>query len=98
MKVNLNKQFKTLTGAEIAGETYADLISKALFNGHGISSTPDEKYAAYKLSTKIIATDGQIEATEAEVALIKTVAAATLTPGAYGQLIDSLNTELSIKN
>jgi hypothetical protein len=94
MKVNLNKQFKTLTGAEIAGETYADLISKALFHGHGISAKPDEKYAAYKLSTKIIATGGLIEATDAEVALIKTVAAAALTPGAYGQVIDFLETPI----
>jgi hypothetical protein len=92
MKVNLNKQFKTITGAEVAGETYADLISKALFQGYGISSTPDEKYAAYKLSTKIIATGGVIEATEDEVTLIKNVAAAALTPGAYGQVIDFLKT------
>jgi hypothetical protein len=93
MKVNLNKQFKTLTGAEIPGETHADLIAKALFNGHGISATPDEKYAAYKLSTKIIATAGIIEATDDEIALIKTVAAAALTPGAYGQVIDLLKNE-----
>jgi hypothetical protein len=98
MKVNLNKQFKTLTGAEIAGETCADVIAKALFQGHEITATLDEKYAAYKLSTKIITTGGLIEATDAEAVLIKTVAATILTPGAYGQLIDSLTPELKMKN
>jgi hypothetical protein len=89
MKVNLNKKFKDFTGAEIAGETYADSIARGLFLGRGVSVTSaDEKYAANKLSTRIITARDDIELTEEEVALIKKVAAVTLTPGAYGQVLD----------
>lgn len=92
MNVNLNKKFRDITGAEIAGETYADALAKGLYLGRGISVTNgDEKYAAYKLSTRIIAEKGEIELTNDETALVRKVAAAVLTPGAYGQVIDFLD-------
>jgi hypothetical protein len=90
-KINLNKQFRDITGARIAGETYADAIAKGLYFGRGISVTNgEEKYAAYKLSTRIIAEKTEIELTDDETALVRKVAAAVLTPGAYGQVIDLL--------
>ena len=91
MKINLNKQFKDITGADIAGETYADALAKGLYFGRGISVTNgDEKYAAYKLSTRIIAEKNEIELSGDDAVLIRKVASSVLTPGAYGQVIDLL--------
>jgi hypothetical protein len=94
MKVNLNKEFKDLFGTVIAGEMISDRIAKNLYLGTGVADNGDEKYAAYKLSSKIIHAKGDIDVTPEELVLIKKVAAAALTPGAYGQVIDLLNTPI----
>jgi hypothetical protein len=96
MKFNLSRNFKDITGADVPGETYADTVSKGLFLGRGVSITnADEKYAAYKLSTKLIAEKGEVELSNEEIDLIKKVAAATLTPGAYGQIVDYLGERIN---
>ncbi|MDR2146069.1 MAG: hypothetical protein LBE91_06395 [Tannerella sp.] len=92
MKVDLNKNFKDIAGADIPGETMADTISKGLFLGRGVSVVDaGEKYAAYKLSTRLIADRGVVEPTDLEFDLIRKVAAAVLTPGAFGQIVDYLD-------
>jgi hypothetical protein len=96
MKLNFNIHFKDIAGVEIPGETFADAIAKALFLGRGVSlSDADEKYAAYRLSTKLLAANADIVLSDDELKLIRKVAAAALTPGAYGQLIDLLNPQLT---
>lgn len=90
-KINLNKEFTDVSGTIIAGEMISDAIAKHLYLGKGISvDNGDEKYAAYKLSSKIIHATGAIEVSPEEITLIKKTAASALTPGAYGQVIDLL--------
>ncbi|MDR2146849.1 MAG: hypothetical protein LBE91_10370 [Tannerella sp.] len=92
MKVDLNRNFKDIAGTDIPGETMADTVSKGLFMGRGVSVVDaNEKYLAYKLSTKLIAGKGETELSDAEVELIRKVAAAICTPGAYGQVVDYLD-------
>ena len=91
MKINLNKEFTDFSGSIIAGEIIADAIAKNLYLGKRVApDNGDEKYAAYKLSSKIIHAKDAIEVTPEEIILIKKVAAEALTPGAYGQGIDLL--------
>ena len=90
-QINLNKEFTDFSGSIIAGEMISDAIAKNLYLGKGIApDNGDEKYAAYKLSSKIIHSKGVIDVTPEETVLIKKVAAIALTPGAYGQVIDLL--------
>jgi 3-hydroxyacyl-CoA dehydrogenase len=90
-KIDLNRCFKDVKGLETAGDTIADVISKALFMGRGLTlSNADEKYAVYRLSIRIIAAAGAIELSDAEVEMVKKTAAALLTPGGYGQIVDLL--------
>jgi hypothetical protein len=93
-KINLNKEFRDFNGTVIAGEMISDAIAKHLYLGKGISlDNGDEKYAAYKLSSKLIHSKAEIELTTEEIQLIKKVAATGFTPGAYGQVMDFLNEE-----
>jgi hypothetical protein len=90
-KINLNKEFKDFSGSIIAGEMISDAIAKNLYLGKGIApDNGDEKYAAYKLSSKIIHAKDDMDVTPEEIILIKKVAAVALTPGAFGQVIDLL--------
>ncbi len=91
-KINLNKEFTDFSGSIIAGEKMADAIAKNLYLGNGIApNNGDEKYAAYKLSSKIIHASDDINLSDEEIVLIKKVAAVSFTPGAYGQVIDLLD-------
>jgi uncharacterized tellurite resistance protein B-like protein len=91
-KINLNRDFKDFAGTALAGEKISDAIARHLYLGRGISAdNGDEKYAAWKLCTKIISADGTLDVSPEEAELIKKVAAAALTPGAYGQVIDLIN-------
>ena len=90
-KINLNQEFTDCFGTIIAGEKISDAIAKHLYLGKGISSeNGDEKYAAYKLSAKIVTAKDKVECTPEEIALIKKMAAVGFTPGAYGQILDLL--------
>ena len=96
-KINLNKEFTDFSGTIVAGEMISDAIAKHLYLGKGISpDNGDEKYAAYKLSSKIIHAKEAIEVSIEDIALIKRVAASAFTPGAYGQVIDLLEKNLKI--
>ena len=91
-KFNLNREFTDCFGTIIAGEKISDAVAKHLYLGKGLSNdNGDEKYAAYKLSTKIVTAKNDVEITPEEIALIKKMAAVCFTPGAYGQVLDLLD-------
>ena len=95
MKVNLHIPFRAFGGEELKGEakgkTMAHFLAQALFSGAGVGSTPEEKFAAYKLCNRILNEPGEIELDKDERKLIKESACASLTPGAFGQVMDLLN-------
>lgn len=94
MEVNLNQSFIGLDGKQLkSGQTVSDALGQALFSGIGVGNTPDEKYFAYKLCNKIISKNNSIELDIDERKLLKNVACASLTPGAYGQVVELLKLE-----
>ena len=68
----------------------AHFLAKALFSGAGVGQTPEEKFAAYKLCNRLINETGEIELDKDERKLLKDVACASLTPGAFGQVMEIL--------
>lgn len=95
MKVNLHIPFRAFRGEELKGEakgkTMAHFLAQSLFSGAGVGQTPEEKFAAYKLCNRILNEPGEIELDKDERKLIKESACASLTPGAFGQVMDLLN-------
>lgn len=94
MTVNLNQPFKAFGGEQLKGEskgeTMAHFLAKALFSGAGVGQTPEEKFAAYKLCNRLISETGEIELDKDERKLLKDTACASLTPGAFGQVMELL--------
>lgn len=92
MKVNLNQQFKGFDGTIAKTEdTMRIMLSKGLFAGKGVKETDEEKYAAYKLNLRLMANEeGEIELDKDERKLLRSVACASLVPGAFGQIADLL--------
>ena len=76
---------------EAKGKTMAHFLAQALFSGAGVGSSPEEKFAAYKLCNRLINETGDIELDKDERKLLKAAACASLTPGAFGQVMDLLN-------
>ena len=95
MKVNLDQQFKTMDGKEMPSSTpnMRMSIAQNLFNGHGVGNTQDEKFAAYKLCNRLMNEPGELELDKDERKLILASSCANLTPGAFGQIMDLLNTK-----
>lgn len=77
----------------------SDVLSQNLYNGEGIERTGntekdnENKFKAYKLCHRIFSASGQIELTLEESVLTKQVSAASLTAGAYGQIVELLGGE-----
>lgn len=94
MKVNLQILFKSFGGEELKGEakgkTMAHFLAQSLFSGAGVGNTPEEKFAAYKLCNRLISETGEIELDKDERKLLKDTACASLTPGAFGQVMELL--------
>ncbi len=95
MKVDLDKQFKGMDGKDMPPSTQNMRMSIAqnLFNGYGVGNTQDEKFAAYKLCNRLMNEQGEMELDKDERKLILATACANLTPGAFGQIMDLLNTK-----
>ena len=90
--VDFNRKFKDYRGVEAGEETVAEVLSKVLFNA-GIPELPierEDKFRAYKLSTKLISQNGIIEISEDDEAFLKTFCVTAFTTGAYGQIMDLL--------
>lgn len=74
----------------------ADVLSQNLYSGEGIEKTGnaekdnENKFKAYKLCHRIFSASGPIDLSPEESILIKQVSAATLTAGAYGQIVELL--------
>lgn len=94
MEVNLNQMFRGFKDKPIRDErTIGDNLAEALFVGQGVGNKPEEKFAAYKLLNKIINASGPVELDIDERKMIKSVACASLIPGAYGQIVELLKLE-----
>lgn len=86
MKVDLNKKLKDISGKELI-DTVGDVLARGLFSGAGVGNTQEEKFAAYKLQHKIMNADGELEFDIDERKLLRSVACASLVPGAFGQVV-----------
>lgn len=81
---------------EIQSVLISDVLAQNLYTGEGIERTGnadkdnESKFKAYKLCHRIFSATGPIDLTSEEVLLIKQVSAATLTAGAYGQIVELL--------
>lgn len=94
MEVKLNQKFIGFDGKELkGGQTISDALGQALFSGIGVGNTPNDKYSAYKLCNKITSSKEMVELDIDERKLLKGVACASLTPGAYGQVVELLKLE-----
>ena len=89
--VDFKKKFKDYKGTETVSIIEEEL-SKVLFNAgiQGIPIKDEDKYRAYKLSTKLIAHSGVIELGDDDVAFLKTFCSAAFAAGAYGQIVELL--------
>ncbi len=95
MKVNLNKPFIDADGNPVMmgdqKQVISDRLGFTLFNLveiNGKPATPEQKYMAYCLLRKIKQNPEEVELTTEEGTMLKTIAAETLSAGAYGQIHD----------
>lgn len=94
MKVNLNQAFKDFKGNDILVGGKAALLSeeigKTLYM-YGVESkaSADEKYMAYKLCNRIMASD-IVELTLDEASFIVRICGERFSAGAYGQIRELL--------
>ena len=90
MKANLDKKFKGIDGKEMSPDNpnMKIMIAQALFNGQGVGTSAEEKFAAYRLCNRLTSEQGELELDKDERNLLRSAACAALTPGAYGQIID----------
>ena len=95
MKVNLNKPFSDADGKPVKvgdqEQMICDRLGFTLFNMvdiNGKQATPEQKYMAYCILRKIKQNPSEVELSTEEATMLKTIAAETLSAGAYGQIYD----------
>lgn len=86
MKVNLDKSFKNYKGEE-SGQVIKDTVCQCLYNA-GEGFTPEEKYKAYLLVTRISAAKKDVDLMAEDITLIKRICEKPLTAGGYGQVVE----------
>ena len=96
MKVNFNTQIKDFDGKPFVENgkplIARELVAKALFVGDGIKRTGnDEKYddnrfKAYHLNLRVMASDNEIDLSPEELVLIKQAVTIYRSAGLYAQL------------
>lgn len=97
MKVNFNKMIKSFKGEDMIDAStnkplsMRDFLCGCLFL-YQDSAIPDEKYKAWKLLHKIN-TDGSVDITVEEAALIKKVSSPRSQAGIFGQIVDTIEGE-----
>lgn len=92
-KVDFNRKFKNFKGLESGNETIAEEIAKILYSA-GLPELPvstDEKYRAYKISTKLISHNGVVELDDEDITFLKSFSNRAFAAGAYGQIMEILN-------
>jgi len=93
--LDFNMRFKDFRGTETGGRTIAEEMAMALFNA-GIPELPvdrEDKFTAYKISTKLIANSGVIELSEQDITFLRTFSCIAFSAGACGQILDLLEEE-----
>lgn len=89
MKADLNKHFKGIDGQDLPGGTMSEWLARGLFSGNGVGNSEEDKFAAYKLLNRLTNEgSGEMEFDKDERKLILAVACASLTPGAFGQVVE----------
>ena len=91
--VDFNRKFRDFKRVEAGNGTVAEELSKVLFSA-GIPELPieqSEKFRAYRLSTKLISQNGVIEISPEDEAFLSKFCLTAFAAGAYGQIIDLLN-------
>lgn len=93
MKINFNNPFKDFRGQVVLANgkpvMMADEVGRTLYNaGASKQLTAEEKYDAYKICTRIATTDGEVDITAEDGALIIRLCADNMTAGAFGQIKD----------
>jgi len=89
-QVDFNKKFKDFNGVEIGNRTISEELALALYNA-GIPELPisnEEKFRAYKLSTKLISQNGVVELSNEDVTFLNTFSSHVFAAGAYGQILE----------
>ena len=89
-KVDFGKCFLDFKGGSIDSATMSDELSKALFSAGspGLPIENEDKYRAYKISTKLISQDGVIDVSDDDVSFLKKFCMLAFTAGAYGQIVE----------
>ena len=96
MKANFDKPFSDCFGKEISNgksgpQNVAESLCAQLFNLATLKGTPvsaEKKYQAYKLCQRIASHPREVELATEDCLLIKEVAAEIYSAGAYGQIVD----------
>lgn len=94
MKVDFNKMIKTYKGEDMIDSStnkplsMRDFLCGCLFL-YQDSTTPDEKYMAWKLLNKINV-PGRVDITVEEAALIKKASSPRSQAGIFGQIVDTI--------
>lgn len=96
MKVNFNQTFKDYRGDDLLvgghPQVIGPIVAQCLFNGEGMKPCGNpikdnaRKLTSYILCNRIMQSDGPVNLTVEEAALIKE-AVETLTPGCYAQIV-----------
>lgn len=100
MKVNLNQPFRDVKGNPVklngADHLISDAVSFSLFNLAQIGGQPanaEQKYHAYSLFKKVQANPSEVEISTEDATFIKQVTVEVLSAGAYGQLVDIIESK-----
>lgn len=97
MRVNFNVQLKDFDGQPMVDEkgnplVIRNLVGKSLFVGNGIKKTgnadidEDNRFKAYLLSQRVMASTGEIDLSPEELVLIKQSASTFQGAGVYAQI------------
>jgi dihydroxyacetone kinase DhaKLM complex PTS-EIIA-like component DhaM len=90
MKVNFNRGLSGTKGERL-GRTAYEVVRDILFSANSnerMVLNVDEKYSSYKLHSRLLESEGEIELSVEEATLIKKICSDALVSGAYGQLCD----------
>lgn len=96
MKVNFNQPIKDPFGNVVLDEhdnpqSIGKILATGLFNAKqikGMPLTPEQKFNAFNLSTKIANAKGEVEISVEEAQFIKSVSAEIFMAGVYGNIVN----------
>lgn len=95
MTINFKRNFCDFSGNE-STEQMSDTIAKLLYiygSRPEDNATPDRKYQAWKIMTKMTSYPSQVELTAEDAAFLKEICGRGLYAGAYGQVVELIEGE-----